>query len=259
MAQQRNSPIALSRGDIEALRRVHVTDPLKWGVQVGTDFWINAAANGQGTASGNNLLTDGGWTTTSLTYVDGAAADFMSKDDVGTPGQFAQNAQNDLIKSPAIFGDYAHAHAAAVIMGMNSLPRFLIADVYATFSVASADEPTTALGFVEDGGSIVTAADSMACISSNGTSFVVQANGSENLSGAVAVVTTPAWFRIVLDKANASSYAYLNGTLIGSIAITADEFPVAFGAGSGGATNLIQLSQAHIFYAWKIPTDPRIF
>src|SRR5574343_247194 len=171
-------PIALSRGDIGALRRVHVTDPLKWAVEVGTDFWIRASANGQGTASGNNLLTDGGWTATSIAaYADGSAADFMSKDDVGTPGQYTQDAQNDLIKSPAIFGSYDHAHAAAVIMGMNSLPRFLIADVYARFSVVANDEPTSALGFVEDGGSIVTANDSMACISSNGTSWVIQSNG----------------------------------------------------------------------------------
>lgn len=253
-------PQNLGRGDALELRRVHVTDPLKWAVQAGTDFWILASANGQGTASGQNLLTDGGWTATSIAaYADGAAADFMSRSDPGTIAQYTQNAQNDLLKSPAIFGSYAHAHAAAVIAGMRSLPRYLVCDAYAQFSVVANDEPTTCIGFVEDGGSIVTANDSLGCISSNGTSWVVQANGSENLSGAVAISTSPTWFRILMDVKQNLVYAYANGTLIGSIAITADEFPVAFGAGSGGANNLIQLNQAHIFYAWSYPFDPQGF
>lgn len=253
-------PLNLGRGDVLALRRVHVTDPLKWSVQVGTDYWMYAAVNGQGTASGQNLLTDGGWTTTSIAaYAAGSAADFMSRSDPGTPGQYTQDAQNDLIESPSIFGSYDHAHAAAVIVGMRSLPRYLVCDAYARFSVVANDEPTTAIGFVEDGGSIVTAADNMACISSNGTSWVIQSNGSENLSGAVAVSTSPTWFRILLDQKTSTSYAYANGTLIGSIAITADEFPVSFGAGSGGANNLVQLNQAHIFYAWQVPFDPQGF
>lgn len=260
MVQSRAPLVTLSRGELLDLRRVHVTDPLKWGVCVGTDFWIYASANGQGTASGQNLLTDGGWTATSIAaYADGSGADFISKSDVGTPSEYTQNAQNDLLESPAIFGDYAHAHAAAVIVGQRSLPRYLIMDAYARFSTVANDQPTTAIGFVEDGGSIVTAADNMAAISSNGTSWVIQSNGSENLSGAVAVSTSPTWFRIVLDKNTNTAYGYANGTLIGSIAITADEFPVAFGAGSGGANNLVQLNQAHIFYAWTLPQDLQVF
>lgn len=260
MIQETGGNHLLTRSDIRDLRRVHVTDPLKWAVQLGTDYWIQASVNGQGTASGNNLLTDGGWTATSIAaYADGSAADFMSRSDPGTPGQYTQDAQNDTLESPAIFGDYVHAHAAAVMMGMKSLPRFLIMDAYARFSVVANDEPTTAIGFAEDGGAILTAADNMAAISSNGTSWVIQSNSSENLSGAVAVSTAPTWFRIVMDRANSLSYGYANGSLIGSIAITSDEFPVSFGAGSGGANNLIQLSQAHIFYAWTLPYDPQGF
>ena len=253
-------PLSLSRGDALELRRVHVTDPLKWAVSVGTDFWIYASVNGQGTASGNNLLTDGGWTATSIAaYADGSAADFMSRTDPGTPSQYTQDAANDTLESPAIFGAYAHAHAAAVIAGMRSLPRYLVMDAYARFSVVANDEPTTAIGFAEDGGAILTAADNMAGISSNGTSWVIQSNGSENLSGAVAISTSPTWFRILLDQKTSTAYGYANGSLIGSIAITADEFPVSFGAGSGGANNLIQLNQAHIFYAWSLPFDPQGF
>lgn len=253
-------PRYLPKADYHELRRVHVTDPLKWAVELGTDYWLQASVNGQGTASGQNLLTDGGWTTTSIAaYADGTAADFISRSDPGTPGQYTQDAQNDTIESPAIFGDYIHAHAAAVMMGMSSLPRYLIADIYARFSVVANDEPTTALGFAEDGGAIITAADNLAGISSNGTSWVIQSNGSENLSGAVAISTSPTWFRIMIDQGAALAYAWANGSLIGSIAITADEWPASFGAGSGGANNLVQLSQAHIFYAWKRPFDPQVF
>jgi len=242
------------------LRRVHVTDPLKWGVQIGTDFWIIASANGQGTASGQNLLTDGGWTATSIAaYAGGSAADLLSRSDPGTPGNYTQNAQNDLLESPAIFGDYAHAHAAAVIMGQHSLPRFLIADIYATFSVVANDEATSMVGFAEDGGSIVVANDAIGAIASNGTYWAIQANGTQSVTGAVAISTSPTWFRIVVDNANSLVYGYANGSLIGSVAITTDEWPASFGAGSGGANNLVQLNQAHVFYAWRVPFDPQIF
>lgn len=251
---------ALSKSDYLDLRRVHITDPLKWAVCVGTDYWLYAAANGQGTASGQNLLTDGGWTATSIAaYAAGSAADFMSKDDVGTPGQYTQDAQNDLIESPSIFGSYDHAHAAAVIVGQKSLPRFLIADIYARFSVVANDQATTMLGFAEDGGSIVVANDALGAIASNGTYWAIQANGTQSVTGAVAVSTSPTWFRIVLDKANSTAYGYANGSLVGSVAITADEFPASFGAGSGGANNLVQLNQAHVFYAWTLPYDPQGF
>lgn len=249
----------LSRSDFMDLRRIHVTDPLKWGVQVGTDFWAIAGANGQGTASGNNLLTDGGWTVTSISHTAGSGADLMSSADVGTPSEYTQNAQNDLIQSPAIFGDYSHAHAAAVILGQKALPRFIVADIFARFSVVANDQATTNLGFVEDGGSIVTAADGYATINSDGTNFRLNINGTRATTRSIAVTTASAWFRIVLDKGAALASAYKNGTLLGSAAITDDEAPVSFGAGSGGANNLVQLNQVHIFYAWSLPFDPAVF
>lgn len=258
MTSSRTSPIALSRGDYENLRRVHITDPLKWGVEVGTDYWLFAGANGQGTASGQNLLTDGGWTLTSIAaHAAGSAADFMTKSDVGTPSQFTTDAAADLIKSPAVFGDYAHAHAAAVIMGRTSLPTLLILDAYARMSVHSADEATSNLGFVEDGGSIVTAADAMATFYSNSATFGIQANASVGV-GVTALDTASHWFRIVMNKVTGYSYFSIDGVDQGSLAITADEFPVAFGAGNG-TTNRWQLNQAHIFYAWNLPKDPQFF
>lgn len=254
----RGTPLGLSRGDLESLRRRHVTNPLYWANEPATDYWIIAAANGMLTASGQNLITDGGWTATSLAVADGSAADFLSKSDVGTPGEITTNAAADLLESPAIFGDYAHAHAAAVIMGQRSLPRYLVMDAYARFSVASADELTTNLGFVEDGGSIVVSADIMAAIYSDSANWCIQANAVESKSTTLTVDNDYHWFRILMDKATSLSYGYLDGTLINSIAITADEFPVSWGFGNG-TTNRIQLNQAHIFYDWRVPPDPQVW
>lgn len=257
--------LALNREDQYNIRRVHVTNPLLWAVTVGTDYWIHASANGQGTTGGQNLLTDGGWTTTSLTYSDGSAADFITKSDVGSPGSYVTNAQNDLIQSPAIFGSYLHAHAAAVIAGQSTLPRYLIADMYATFSTESADEQTTNLGLVEAGGGIKVAADLAAAFNSDSTSFRFEINGTRGTdTSAVAVDTVPHWFRVVCDRqagTTGKAYPYIDGTLTisGGVALTDDIWPVSFGAGNGGATNLIQLHQAHIFYAWTLPNNPGVF
>lgn len=257
MSTTRSQPIALSRGDLADLRRVHVTSPHEWGVKAGTDFWILAAGAGLLTASGQNLITDGGWTATSLAVADGSAADFMSASDKGTPGEITTNAAADLLESPSIFGDYSHAKQASMIMGEKSLPRYLVMDAHCRFSVASADELTTNIGFFEDGGSIVVSAETMAAIYSNSVNFCIQANAVEG-EGSTAVDNAYHWFRIVMDKQAGYSYGYIDGTLISSVAITADEFPVGWGFGNG-TTNRIQLNQAHIFYAWRLPPDPSRF
>jgi hypothetical protein len=244
----------INRDDYESLLRQHVRNPYNWGHEVGTDYWMHASANGGLSASTTFLISDAGWTATSLALADGAAADFMTASDVGTPGGFTQNAQNDLLKSPAIFGDYAHAHAAMTLLQRKTLPRYLIGDFYARFSVVSGNETTTALGFVEDGGSIVTANDAMAVVFSNSATFAIR-SGAATGTGVVAVDTSPHRFRIVFDRVGALAYLYVDGVASGSVAIQADEWPVAFGAGSGGATNFIQLTQAHIFYAYRIPQE----
>lgn len=249
----RSAPIALSRGDLLSVQRKHIVDAGMWGVQFGTDYWLSAS--GLQATAGRTLITEGGWTVTSETLVAGAGADFISKDDPGVPNHWLQNAGADLVQSPVIFGDYAHAHAAAVIAGMNSLPRYLVADCYAAFSTNSADEDTTAIGFVEDGGSIVTAADHAAAVTSNGTAGVwnISANGAV-AAGVTVVGTAWNWFRVLMDKKNALSYLYVNGVFQSSIAITADEAPYAFGFGAG-TTNRILFNQAHIFYAWNYPAN----
>lgn len=246
--------VHLDRDAYEFLLRKHVRNPYNWGHEVGTDFWLQANANGSLGASTTFLISDAGWTATSLAMASGSGADFMVSTDVGTPGQYTQNAQNDLLQSPAIFGDYSHARQAMLLLGKKTLPRYLIMDALARFSVVANAETTTALGFVEDGGSIVTANDAMACVVSDGTSFDIR-SGAATGTGVVAADTSVHRFRIVCDKANALAYLYVDGTASGSVAIQDDEWPVSFGAGSGGASNLVQLNQAHIFYAYKVPQE----
>ena len=254
--------VVLNAGDYEALLRKHVRNWIFWGDEVGTDYWLIAGGGtGQLGSAQGELASEHGWTTTSIAAnAVGSGADFMVASDKGTPSEFTQNAQNDLIKSPAIFGDWAHAYQAMILLHKKELPRYLIADFICRFSVEANNQPTTAVGFVEDGGSIVTAADHMGAITSNSGTWGLSVNGSEGTAFATAD-TGVHLFRLVMDKALGRIYPGVDGTMYngnngstdGSLAITADEFPVAFGAGSGGANNLVQLSQAHVFYAWRVP------
>lgn len=257
--KSRSAPIGLSRGDALALRRVHVTQGYEWAQKAGTDFWLLAAANGILTASTQGLISDGGWTATSLSVADGSGADFGSKADPGTPGEITTNAGADLLKSPAIFGDYAHMHQAAVIAGMNSIPRYLVMDAYARLSTASADESTSNLGFVEAGGSIVTAADIQASFYSKGTGTTFNMNSNATVvTGLVAVDTSYHWFRILMDRFTGNSLYYVDGTYNGLTPITTDVFPVAWGFGNG-TTDRWQLNQVHVFYDWTVPFNPAVF
>lgn len=247
----------LDSGQVDRFRRVHVTDPAMWGVEAGTDFWLYNS--GTQLTAGRTLITDGGWTATSLSLTAGTGADFNSYDDLGTPGHWTTNAAADLLQSPNIFGDYAHAYQAAMIYGAKTLPRYLVCDAIAAFDTFSANELTTNLGFVAAGGSIVVSANT------NGTIHVGAANYCLNVAAASVVGVTAAdagyhVFRIVIEKSRSTAgtagtvYFYVDGVYQNSQAFTQDAFPVSFGAGDG-TTNRIQLVSAHVFYAWGTPTN----
>ncbi len=252
----------LNRGDALATNRVHVTDPQKWGSQVGTDFWMQASVNGQALASGTaNALADGGWTVVTTTPTGATAvANFNSKAVPGTaPGNYAMAAAASRLQSPNVFGDYNHAHAAAIIAGQKALPRLLIADIYATFSVASADEPATQIGFIKAAGSSLLAADAAATFTSKGTGLTFNMTSNAVATTGVKVVDNlPHWFRLVMNLQTQFTYGYIDGVLQGAPAILAAVYPVSFGLGAS-TTNRIQLTQAHIFYDWSLAKDPQGF
>ena len=106
---------------------------------------------------------------------------------------------------------------------------------------------------MEDGGSAAVADDHLATIVTDGTNWILRSGAAT--SSLIAVDdTNPHHFRVVIDKINALVYGYVDDMSFAageSIAIEADEFPVAFGAGVVAAgTNDPVLNWARVRYAY---------
>ena len=226
-----------------AYPREHVRTPQEWGYKAGTDFWLVAAASGMLTATNAHELADYGWTTTALSFAAPSGADFMASADVGVPNAIDFGASGDLLKSPSIFGDYAHSLMAQQLL--KKAPTKLILEAYAQFSVATANEPTSGFGFVEDIGTPATAADHMAFISTNGTNFLC-ASGAANDVGALDDSLFHLW-KVVLNKTTALVEWFIDGVSQGTLAVQNDLFPASFGA-HVLTTNRLQLAWAHVYY-----------
>ena len=226
--------------------RHHIYDPLVWERAPGTDFWLFAANRVAAAATFPDDLADYGWVTTSVLFTAGVGADFISSADVGTPRTLGTNAASDILQSPVIFGDYPHARMAQTFLGY--LPTKLIAEFYAYFDVASANETATAIGFVEDEGSPITAAgaDALAMVYSDGTNFKLESGAGASAAGAAVDNAAHLW-KIVVDATNCT--CTMDGGNSISVATETDQFPVSFGLGTVAAgTNRIQLSWLHIYY-----------
>lgn len=254
-------------------QRKHVTQGSQWGHTAGTDFWLlfNPGVDLMATATAGTIvdeLVDGGWTATSMANTAGSAGDFAggvrtpistfgpiengaSFADAGTPNHALTNASGDILISPAIFGDAAHMEMAATLLGKRTLPRYLIASFWAAFTVASADEVTSVIGFFEDGATASTEADQYAVIYSNGTNFKLNGNAANMSTGAVVDNVWRKW-DIVLEFNGATGpncYWYMNGTRQSSTAGVGlqDEFPLKFGLHSL-TTNRQGLGPTHVYY-----------
>ena len=243
------------------LNRQHCRAGGRWAHELATDYWlmmqggldIFAAAS---TATGDELA-ENGWTSTSLVNTAGSGADFMSSSDKGTPSHALTNASADLLKSPSLFADYVHARSAATLAGQSNMPRYLIARWWGAMTVASADEPRSGWGFIEDGGAASVEADQLAWISSDGTNFQIGGNAGTPVN--IATVDT-SWheFAIVIAVSTAKAYAFIDptwigtppiGAALGSIDIQQDEAPYAFGF-HALTTNRPALGLTHIYYEW---------
>ncbi len=245
------------------LARKHVRAGARWAHELGTDYWLQfpgssldilAAAS---TATGDELA-ENGWTSTSLVATAGSGADFGSSADKGIPPHALTNASADLLKSPPIFGDYIHMRAAADLAGMSDLPRYLIARWWGSMTVASADEPRSGWGMVEDGGSPATEADQAAWISSDSTNFQLGCNAGTPVD---LVASDTAWheFALVMCVADGKAYAYVDptwrlgspplGAALGSVTLTTDELPWSFGF-HALTTNRPALGMTHLYYEW---------
>lgn len=238
--------------DWDILRRKHVLNGWDWSDAVGTDYWLMPGAAVAGATT--FLNSSRGWTTTALSITEGAAADAMTYADRGTPRFVSFGASGDLIASPIIFGDYAGARNAAMLMGRSDLPRYLVTDVYGAFTTNSANENTSGFGLIEDGGAITTAADQLAVIVSDGTNFICR-SGADSDAGSV-VDTAYHWWRIVIDAQKTGGVTdavewFIDGVSQGTLDLETDEFPALFSAHSL-TTNRISLGTTHIYYAWSL-------
>lgn len=248
----------LNRADFSTLARVHVNKGADWGSNMGTDYWlffntgqdILAAASTATTEE----LAEAGWTATSLVNTGGAGADFISSADIGAPSHALTNASGDLLNSPAIFGDYAHAYAAMKMMGRSTLPHMLVAEWFGAMTVHSADEVLSGWGLLEDAGTAATEATQIAWISSDGTNFQIASNAGTPIN----LTTDDAnWhrFTVVLDRRTSLVSAAIDGTYYltpsstTTLSITADEAPFKFGFGAT-TTNRPALGPVHIYYEW---------
>ncbi len=233
-------------------QRVHVQNPESWNRAGGTDYWAVWGPEVITAAAGSSaLITDSGWTATSLVETAGAAADFIATADRTAPAHVLTDAALDLLQSPAIFGDYMHAQVAAGILGYQ--PTKLIADFGFNFTVGTGAEPGSQIGFIEAGGSPAVANDAMATIASDGTNFVLRSGAA---TGAVGPLVGAAWRvgRIQLDNSVAAGTNMVTGNIDGvtmpALNLETDLFPVSWGFGIVNAgTNRIGHSFVHIWYA----------
>lgn len=232
-------------GILQAARdRVHVLTPQSWGLAAGTDFWLTPSANGMLTAGVGHELSDYGWTTTALALQNGSGADFMSSADPGTLGAILLADASDVLLSPAVFGDYQHQYMARRLLGYS--PTKLCLEVIAAFTTVANNEEATGFGFIEDGGSPITAGDHMAFIGSDGTNFICR-SGAATDTGALIDTSVHRW-KIVITSGGSVEW-FIDDVSQGTIAIQADEWPVAFGAGvqALGANDVV-LGLSHIWY-----------
>jgi hypothetical protein len=221
-----------------ATNRRHV-GALAWN-EPATDFWFNAANSvaGLSAATAVGALQSSGWvSSTSPAFSNAATGDLISAAD-DTPAHFLMDTSGDKFYSPIIFGDYAHALLAGQFLGYT--PTKLNARFYAAFTVASASETASFIGFT--GG-----ATAVSAIISNATNFL----GYNSSASSTLLAVDNAWhlWDITLDSGGTPSLAYaIDGVAYATTAVVQDLFPCAFGMLTT-TTNRIGWSWAHIWYS----------
>lgn len=212
--------------------------PRDWADGVYSDYWLYAGSADPVTASGaTNLsgLDSFGWTTTSVVFTNTVTADFLSSAD-DTPPNYNANASGDLIRSPLVLGDYAHANAVSAKLGFT--PTRLIVEFYGALSTRTADESATYIGL--DNASAVVMA-----VYSDSANFVLN-NGSATEVGA-AIDSLYHLFRLELDSTTGLCTWFIDGASQGTLAIIQDVWPAAFAA-VASTTNRWNVNFVHVWY-----------
>ena len=216
--------------------RVHV-GARDWQESPATDYWFYTGPDVSVASGATNIsgLDSFGWTTTSLAFTNLVTGDFMAAAD-DTPIHLLTNADLDVLQSPIMFGSYAHQQFVKSILGYE--PTRLCAEFYAAFTVATADETASHIGFY-NGAAVVMA------INSDGTLFELY-NGSTKDNGAAVDNAYHLW-KIAVDKGAGTAEWFIDGTSQGTLAITQDVWPAAFRM-AASTTNRPALSWAHVWY-----------
>jgi hypothetical protein len=224
--------------------RHHVVKAQDWNRSAGTDFWLLSEAEYAGAAN-DDLITNFGWTTTTIALASPTGADFASSDGVGTPNSLLFGDDTDLLQSPTIFGDYAHVLMAGQFLGR--LPTRLIVEVYAAFTTNSGSETRTGFGLTEAGGTSGTANDAMAWIHiPDGANFAIR-SGADSDTGSADDANFHQ-FRIVVSVGTTDKIEwFIDGTSQGTMDSQDNLWPCSFGAYTS-TNNRISLAFAHLWY-----------
>ena len=227
----------------KAPSRVHIVRPSLWTRSAATDYWANFGPTWLGIAA-DELLTDNGWTSTSMTLTAGTLGDLLSSADPGSSIAIT-DATTDEIISPSLFGDYGHGQMAASILGYN--PTKLNLEAYAAFTVSTAAETVSGFGFST--GSGLTATNHIAYIYSDATNFAMRGTpgtGAYTDVGAVRDANYHLWK--ITATAGGTVEWFIDGTSQGTITLVTDLFPTAFCV-SSTTTNRVAVDWARIFYS----------
>ncbi len=229
--------------------RHEVDRAVLWDDASGSDFFMEPDAAQIAGTGGAEDLSDVGWTITGLGFVGPTkSADFLSLSGIGVPGHYEGNSAGDVMQSPAVFGDYPHGLQASHHLG--KLPTSLSLEQWATWSVRSASETATCLGFCDADGSIIVAADAIAAIHSDGTNFVLRSTADSDVGALVDGDIH--LFKIVVQLIGSLTDAiewFIDGVSQGTIDLLDNVWPAAVGCGNLSAgTNRILIGGWHLDY-----------
>jgi hypothetical protein len=222
------------------------TNALDWNNTTAFQFhFIPSESQIAGTGNIEDL-SDRGWVVTSLAFVEGTGADFLSAADPGMPGHYVTDAALDLIQSPAMFGGSVHATEAGHHLGRQ--PTQMIIEVHGKFSVVANDEAATGFGIVQNGGSVIEPTDAIAMIVSDGTNFLCRSSADSDVG---ALVDTDLHeFKIIISQGTTDAIEwFIDGVSQGTLDLLTDVFPFAWGGGVMAAgVNRILIGPAEIEY-----------